>query len=80
MISSISDHKNKKLYEKVIKDISQILQILSLAQRGLSIFKSYITVQEIISVIATNITLLELQQKKYINELQTITKKHSEQD
>lgn len=75
MISSISDHKNKKLYEKIIKDITAILQILSLTQRGLSIFKSYIAVQEIISVLETNKTLLELKQKQYETQLNLIKNK-----
>lgn len=66
--------KSKKKNEKIVSDISEILKVLTLTQKALSIFKHYVSIQEIISVIATNCTLLELQQKKYEKELQNITK------
>jgi hypothetical protein len=67
---SFNDHKLKKKYEKIVKDISMILQVIVLAQRGLANFKNYIAVQEIISVLETNKVLLELKQKKYKKELE----------
>lgn len=78
MISDLTDHKNKKKYEKIIRDINGILQVLSLTQRGLAIFKNYIAVQEVISVLETNKVLLELKLKKYEIELQKIKEKHSD--
>ena len=70
---SISEYKNKKTYRKIVKDIETILQILTLAQRGLIKFKSYIVVQEIVSVIETNKTLLELKLKDYEKKLKALT-------
>lgn len=71
--TSLNDHKNKKIYKKIIKDIESILQVLTLTQKGLTLFKSYITVQEIISVVNTNITLLDLKRKDYEKKLKAIT-------
>lgn len=73
--TSLTEHKNKKLYQKIIRDIGGILQVLSLTQRGLVIFKSYVVVQEIISVVETNKTLLELKLKDYEKKLKAITDK-----
>lgn len=73
--TSLTDHKNKKIYEKIISDIKNILQVLTLAQRGLTLFKTYIVVQEIISVINTNVTLLDLKLKDYEKKLKVINEK-----
>jgi hypothetical protein len=67
--TKIKDYKLKKKYERIVKDISDILKVFSLTQRALAVFKNYIAVQEIISIIETNATLLELQKKKYEKEL-----------
>lgn len=67
---SISSHKLKKKYERIVKDIDSILLIFGLTQRSLKFFKNYIVVQEIVSILATNTTLLELQRKKYEKELE----------
>ena len=69
---SLSDHKQKKICEKVLQDMKAIRLVLNLTQRGLILFKHYVMVQEIISVIITNITLLDLQVKKYEKELKRI--------
>lgn len=71
---SLKDHKQKKKYEKIVSDISSIVHIIILAQKGLSVFKSYLPVQEIISVLETNKILLELKQKRYKKELEKIKK------
>lgn len=68
-LTQIKEYKLKKKYEKILKDIEGILLVFSLTQRALSVFKNYISVQEIISIIETNKTLLELQKKKYEKEL-----------
>jgi hypothetical protein len=77
-ITSIDDFKNKKKYKKVIEDIDSILRVITLAQKSLSYFKQYLTVQEIISVLETNKTLLELYRKTYGDKLEEIEKKHSQ--
>lgn len=73
-IIDINSIKNKKRYKRYIEDIDQILQILSTSQKALSFFKHYIPAQEIISVIETNKTFLELNRKKYEKELSKIEK------
>ena len=77
-ITSIDDFKNKKKYKKVIEDIDSILRVITLAQKSLSYFKQSLTVQEIISVLETNKTLLELYRKTYGDKLEEIEKKHSQ--
>lgn len=73
-IIDINSIKNKKRYKRYIEDIDQILHILSTSQKALSFFKHYIPAQEIISVIETNKTFLELNRKKYEKELSKIEK------
>lgn len=77
MIISLSDHKNKKKIKKYIEDIDNVLKIISLSQKGLSLYKQFNTVQEMISVMEINKTLLELHRKKYESKLEEIEKKHS---
>ena len=69
---SFDDHKKKKKYKKIVSDISAIVNIIILTQKGLSIFKSYTNVQEIISVLETNKVLLEIKQKRYKKELEKL--------
>lgn len=68
-VTNLHEHKNKKKCKKIVKDIEAILTLLTVSQRGLSLFKHYVSVQEIISVLETNKTLLELQKKKYEAQL-----------
>jgi hypothetical protein len=74
-ITNLNEHKNKKKYEKVVRDITGILSVLTLTQRGLAVFKHYVSVQEIISTLETNKVLLELQKKKYEKELEKLKDK-----
>lgn len=76
---SIENFKNKKKCKKYIQDIDDILKVITLSQKSLSFFKQYTSVQEMISVLETNKTLLELHRKKYESKLEEIEKKHSEQ-
>ena len=71
---SLQKHKDKKKYKKVLEDIDNILKIISLSQKSFSFYKQYISVQEMISVLETNKTLLELHRKKYEGELEKISK------
>lgn len=75
LTSSLQDHKDKKLYQKVIRDLNATLQVLTLAQKGLILFKHYVFVQEIISVINTNVTLIELKLKDYEKKLKILKDK-----
>lgn len=63
------------MYEKVVRDLTAMLQVLTLAQRGLILFKHYVFAQEIISVIATNVTLIDLKLKDYEKKLKVIKDK-----
>jgi hypothetical protein len=71
---SLNDHKQKKKYEKLVNDISEIINVILLTQRALAPFKNYLPVQEVISVLETNKILLELKQKRYKRELKKVQK------
>jgi hypothetical protein len=71
-VIDLNARKNKKKYKRYVEDIDQILHILTTTQQALSFFKQYTSTQEIISVIETNKTFLELSRKKYEKELSKI--------
>ncbi len=66
--------KNHKKYKQIVSDLNAIIMVLDLTQRSLVFFKKYKSVQEVISICETNITLLNIQKKKYETELQKSTK------
>lgn len=68
-IISFQKKKNSKKYKKIIQDIESILKIVTLAQKGLSLYKEYVPAQELISVLETNKTFLEIHKKKYEKEI-----------
>jgi hypothetical protein len=78
MIISLQDFKDKKKIKKFIKDINTILKIIDLSEKGLSHFPQYSVVQDMLNVLKSNKTLLELHRKKYESKLEEIEKKHSE--
>lgn len=78
MIVSIQEYKDKKKIKKYIKDIDDILKVVTLSQKGLSMYKQYSAVQEMVSILETNKILLEMHKKKYESKLEEIEKKHSE--
>lgn len=69
-VINLGKEKNKKKYKRFIEDIDKILHILTTSQQALSFFKQYTSAQEIISVMETNKTFLELNRKRYEKELQ----------
>jgi hypothetical protein len=71
-VIDLNSRKNKKKYKRYVEDIDKILHILVTSQQALSFFKQYSSIQEIISVIETNKTFLELSRKKYEKELSKI--------
>ena len=79
-ITSFDKYKSKKKLKKIVEDIDSILHVISLTQKSLSYYKQYIPVQEMVSVLATNSTLLELYRKTYADKLEEATQKHSEQN
>lgn len=80
MITQLKDFKTEKKYKKILEDINTILRIFSLTQMSLSFFKEYVVVQEIISILETNKTMLEMHKRKYEAQLFEIEKKSTEQD
>jgi hypothetical protein len=75
-VKNIRKFKQLRAFEKIVSDIPRILHVLSLTQRGLAVFKAYIPVQEIISVLETNKTLLEIKLCKYQDELEQMKKEY----
>lgn len=76
-ITSFDKYKSKKKLKKIVEDIDNILHVISLTQKSLSYYKQYIPVQEMVSVLATNSTLLELYRKTYADKLEETEKSHS---
>lgn len=68
-IINLQDVKDNKKYKKIVKDIEAILKIINLAQKGLSHYKEYVTAIELISIMETNKTMLEIHKKKYETKL-----------
>lgn len=70
MMTNLKEYKLRRKYEKVVSDIDAILLVFDLTSRGLAHFKNYVAVQELISVLATNATILQMQQRKMQKELE----------
>ena len=68
-VTDLQEAKNRKKYEQIIKDIDAISRVLDLTQRSLVYFKKYKSVQEVISMCETQLTLLNIHKKKYEEEL-----------
>ena len=66
---NLKEHKTKRKYEKIVKDIDSIILVFDLTVKGLTFFKNYIVVSEVISVIMTNASILKMQQSKMQKEL-----------
>lgn len=64
-VKSIKSHKEKRQAKVILEDLNDIEKVLDLTIRGLSVFKKYTLVMEIISCAQTNKTLVEIQKKKY---------------
>ena len=71
---SIKEHKHKKKLKRIIEDIDKMLEIFTKTQMCLSFFKPYVAAQEIVSILETNKTLLELQRKRYSGDLEKLEK------
>jgi hypothetical protein len=78
-VIQLGDFKKTKKLKQYISDITKIISILSMSQKALSFFKQYVVAQEIISIMETNKTFLEIHLKRYEKELAEITGKHTEQ-
>lgn len=72
---NLKDYKNKKKMDKIVSDIDKIVNIFTLTQKSLSFFKTYAVVQEVISIIETNKSLLLLHKKKYSDIIEAEKKK-----
>lgn len=64
-LTNFTDFKNKKKYQKIVEDLGNINHVLDLTQRSLIHYKRYKNVQEIVSIIETNLTLLQMYKTKY---------------
>ena len=64
-VISLAAHKQKKLNDKFLEDIKNILLVLSYTERALTLFKYYGPVQEILGVIEANKKLFEMHKKKH---------------
>lgn len=65
----IKSFKDRKKYKQIVEDLTAVIKVFDLTQRSLVHFKKYKNVQEVISILETNLTLLDLYKKKYEAEL-----------
>lgn len=72
--TSLTSHKRKRILKKMIVEINAILQVLNLSLRGLVMFKHWVAVQELISVMNTNIVLLNRRLTDFEKELENLNK------
>lgn len=77
-VVKLKDYKTIKKFKRYVEDIDKLLHILITSQKALSFFKQYVVAQEMISVMETNKTFLELHLKKYEKKLAQLTGEHSE--
>ena len=59
-VTSLKDVKNLKRAKKLMEDLDKTIHIMNLSLQSLSFFKKYVPVQEVISSLQTNKTLLEI--------------------
>jgi len=68
-ITNLLEYKQKKINEKLnkrlLEDVDNILLILEKSQQALIYFKKYKPVQELISIMETNKTLLTISKQKH---------------
>jgi hypothetical protein len=60
------------MLKKMVQEANAILQVLTLSLKGLTIFRHWIMVQELVSILSTNIVLLENKLKQFEKELKTL--------
>lgn len=77
-ILSIKSFTTKKQYDRIVRDLENIIHILDLTRKSLMFFKQYSNVQNLISDIETNLNILTAHRNKYINELAKVEKEYSE--
>ena len=70
----MTSHKRKRTLKKLIVEINAILQVLTLTLRGLTMFRHWIMVQELISVMNTNVVLLNKKLNDFNKELEELNK------
>ncbi len=73
-LTNLTKYKTIKKYDKINSDISNILIVLNLSKEALKHFRSYVAVQEIISILQTNMNILKMQQVKFRKELDELKK------
>lgn len=62
---NLNEFKNKKKYELILSDLTNIVNNITSSIESLKDYNKYISVCEIISVLHTNRTILEIQINKY---------------
>lgn len=64
-MSKIISIKDYKLAKIVVDDLEKVIKVVDLTIQGLSYFKKYNPVAQIISSLQTNRTVLEINYQKY---------------
>lgn len=72
-VTNLSDVKNIKKVEIVLKDLEKIITLIDASLNCLSIYSKYIPVMEILSVMQSNKTILEIHKNKYLKYIKEKT-------
>lgn len=64
-MKNVVNIKDYKLAKLVVKDLEKILKVINLTIQGLSFYKKYSSVSQIISTLQTHKTLIEISYNKY---------------
>lgn len=68
-IINIGEVKEDRINKKILQDINAIILVLETSQQALSFFKKYKPIQEIISVIHTNLTLFKIKKSQHEKQI-----------
>ena len=80
LITNLNEFKDSKKFKKIISDLENILVVINKSQEAFKFFKHYALCQEIISVLETNKTLVEIYRKQYNDRLVEVKKKYTIED
>lgn len=64
-VKNLSDVKNVKKAEIIVKDLEKIITLIDASLNCLSEYSKYIPVMEILSLMQSNKTILEIHRNKY---------------
>jgi hypothetical protein len=68
---NIKDYKNNQKIKKLLEELDGIEKVIETSLRAFNLFKHFFPVQECISVLQTNLTLIKINKSKYKKQLKS---------